>query len=190
MKWHLEKVIKYTFLNHWISSVGRDPHGSLSPTPSSVLDNPKFKPSVQECFPSTFWIPAALDCTHFPGQPIPCPPSSGEEIFPYPQMLLPWHSPMPFSHALSLSPESRTLMRSCRLPWHLLCSGLWKPRGLSRSSHILLSRFSAIFVFFRHSLLVLCPSYIVAPNPHAVLEMRPQSAKQRGKLLSLSHWQC
>ena len=68
---------------------------------------------------------------------------------------LPWHSPMPFPWALSLSPESRgqhcpsapceELQATMRPPLHLPFSRLNNPRDLNTSSFILPSRSLSIY---------------------------------------------
>jgi len=41
-------------------------------------------------------------CAHCPGQPVPCPPPSGADPVPHPQLRLPCHRPMPFPRALQV----------------------------------------------------------------------------------------
>ena len=65
------------------------------------------------------WAPAAWGRAHCPGQAVPCPPPSGADPFPHPQLPLPRRSSMPFPRALSLSHRAElnaappVLMRSC-----------------------------------------------------------------------------
>ena len=73
---------------------GKDPQGSSSPTPALHSST---KPSPVSQSSST------QGRAHCPGQPIPCPPPSGAQPFPHPQLPSP-HSSMPFPQALSLSP--------------------------------------------------------------------------------------
>jgi len=46
---------------------------------------------------------STLGCAHSPGHSVPCPPPSGADPVPHPQLPLPWHSSMPFPQAVSLS---------------------------------------------------------------------------------------
>jgi len=94
-------------------------------------------------------------CAHCPGQPVSCPPLSGADPVPNPQLPLPWHSSTPFprapslSHRAELSAAPPLPVRSCsrhEASPQLLCSGLSKPRDLSRCSYTLLSRPFTIFV--------------------------------------------
>ena len=132
-------------------------------TPGITESNSRFytappKPSIWERCPNA----------HCHGQPAPCAPPSGEEPFPDPQLLLPWHSSMP--RPLLLSPESRGQhclplpVRSCsrhEASPQLLCSGLNKPRDPSSSSCVSLSRPFTIFWSCSNCFIsFLCHSYI------------------------------
>ena len=92
---------------------------------------------------------------HSPGQPVPCPPPSGADPVPNPQLPLPWHSSMPFPRALSLSHRAELSaapplpVRSCshhEASPQLLCSALSQPRDLSHSSYILPSGLYTSFI--------------------------------------------
>ena len=47
-----------------------------------------------------------------------------------------------------------------------------------------------ISCIFGSSLVVLCPSYLVAPKLHPVLEVRPNSTERSGRTPPLARWQC
>ena len=72
--------------NHRISRVGRDPKGSLSPTPGSTQHHPN---PLSEWSQNTPYTLAAQGRAHCPGQPVPCPPPCGAAPVPNPQLPLP-----------------------------------------------------------------------------------------------------
>lgn len=88
--------------NQKISQVGRDPRGSWCPAPDSTQHHP-IQTLCLECAVPVLLNSSTWDCDSRPGQPVSCPPPSGEEPSPNPQLHLPWHSSMPFLRALSLT---------------------------------------------------------------------------------------
>ena len=96
---------------------------------------------------------------------------------------------MPFPQALLLSQRAE-LSAALRSPCshheaspQLLCSSRGTPRDLSCSSYILPSRPFTTFVALLCTLIMLCPSDIVA---HKLLEMRPHSSEQSRTTPSLT----
>jgi len=81
--------------------------GSLSPTPGSIMDNPKFKPCAWESCLNTSWTLLSWGCVHGSGEPVPFPQSSGEEPSPD----LHWQI-----HAVPLGPVAVTREQRSLLP--------------------------------------------------------------------------
>ena len=149
------KINRKISLNHGISWVGRDPQGSSSRTSCSTQGHTKIKLylSVQ-----TFLELQLL--AHCPGQPVPCPPPSGAELFPNPQL-----------------PLCSLWRARCSLLWassQLFCSGLNKSRALGQFSYTLLSRPFTIFVallwMFSKSFIPFLTLWY--PRLHTALEVR------------------
>ena len=100
-------------------------------------DCSELKPCVWGHCPNAPWTLVAWDCAYCTGQPVPCPPPSGEELLPNTPLPLPWCSSLPFPRALSLSQRAELSaapphpVRSYKLPWGLP-SAFSKLEGLRR----------------------------------------------------------
>ena len=123
----------------------------------------------------------------------PCPPPSGADPVPNPQLPLPWHSSMPFPRALSLSHRAELSaapplpVRSCshhEAPPQLLCSGRSKPRVLSSSSQFFTPRLFTISVVLLWMLSNSFKSFMYCGTQDEAIP------EQSGTVPSLNSWQC
>ena len=141
------RIVKYPYLegNH-------KGHGVQLPTPHRITSQILCLRALSKCFLNC----QNWGCDHSPGQSVPCsPPFDGEQPFPDIQP----DPPLTQLHTIPLSPDVVTDSRAQCFPSapcgscshhgsspQLLCSGLDKPRDLSRSSYTLPSRLFTTFV--------------------------------------------
>lgn len=118
-----------------------------SPTPNSTKNHPKCKSYIWDCYSKGLLNSGRMGLWLLPwGDCFSAWPPPGEEPLLNTYLNLLWCSPMPFSHILSLSPESRDqhwasspLLRSCSLPWGLTSASSalgWTNWGPSAAPHM------------------------------------------------------
>ena len=140
--------------NLYCSTVSLQPQNILSWKGPTRIIKPNWLHTQPHKTQTLLFLRALSKCFLNSSSSVPCPPPSGADPVPNPQLPLPRHSSMPFPRALLLSQRAelsaalplpvRSFSRHQASP-QLLCSGLNKPGDLSCSHAVFPSRSFIIF---------------------------------------------